>query len=510
MAPPTSRTRDTRAHRKCFHSILCNDGYTHLTTSDRIAYNCTMTINSSDEGGASGGEPGSNDTDRMRQGLGGRRQRWRLPVAALVALSIATVGFALGQHPQARTPLDAQLSATTLASLPLTSSGVFYACVGTHTRIETLAQPVRVLDTRVPTGVSRKGPVAAYSTTTVSVATVVPGATAVLGTFTVTQATGPGFFTLWAQGPRPLASNLNITTSGQTVADAVVVPLTPQGTFQVYSQAGGQLIFDVSGGLYQRAGALRLLPSATTGCPASEHMISWNAVGPQGPVGATGPTGATGAKGATGPTGPVGATGPTGATGPAGPGGQVFTASETYTIPTGVTEIEVKVWGAGGGAGGGGSGSGGGGGGGGGAFVIGLLPVSVCSGDVAITVGIAGAGGPVNGNGYAGGASSVSCSSQTITAGGGGGGNSGGSGGGGGQVSASPSANLIRSAGGSAGGAPPGPAGGVGGENGAGFNAGSSGSTNATGPGGGGGGGGVLSPIGGTGGGGLVIVIPLT
>lgn len=264
------------------------------------------------------------------------QRRWRLPIATLVALSMAIVGYALGHLAQAPTPSAAQLSASTVASITSNSSGVFYACVGTHTRVKTLATPVRVLDTRVPTGVSATGPVGANSTTTVSVANVLPGATSVIGTLTVTQSAGPGFFTLWAQGPRPLASNLNANRSGQTVADVVVVPLSSQGTFEIYSQSGGQLVFDVSGGMYQRSGALRLIPSTTTRCPSGEQRISWNAVGPQGATGATGATGAAGPQGTTG------------ATGAAGPGEVVFASSGTYTIPTGVTEVEVEVWGGGG------------------------------------------------------------------------------------------------------------------------------------------------------------------
>ena len=90
--------------------------------------------------------------------------------------------------------------------------------------------------------------------------------------------------------------------------------------------------------------------------------------GPQGTTGATGPQGATGATGPQGPQGPIGiagttgATGPqgaTGATGPQGPEGppspgvnvQVFDASGTFTVPTGVEYITIEVWGGGGGYG---------------------------------------------------------------------------------------------------------------------------------------------------------------
>ncbi len=76
------------------------------------------------------------------------------------------------------------------------------------------------------------------------------------------------------------------------------------------------------------------------------------------------------AGGATGPQGP------TGLTGAAGPGEQVFSSSGTYTIPTGVSEIEVEVWGGGGGGGGGTNGGSAGGGGGSGGLIKALISAS--------------------------------------------------------------------------------------------------------------------------------------
>ena len=432
------------------------------------------------------------DTTNSVQPLGKAHWRWRLSIATVIALSAVTVGYTLGQHVATPTPIAAQLSASTLANITPTSAGVFVACVGTHTKVKTLPTPVRVLDTRVPTGVSAKGAVSANSTTTVSVANVLPGATSVIGTFTVTQPAGPGFFTLWAQGPRPLASNLNTNRSGQTVADVVVVPLSAQETFQIYSQVGAQLIFDVSGGIYQSSGALRLIPSATTGCPANEQMISWNAVGPQGPAG---PTGATGPQG------------------PAGPGEQVFSKSGSYTVPSGVTELQVEAWGGGGGGGGYSGGGGGGGGGGAGGLVEALVPVTSGVNTCSVEVG-SGGGVVVVGSGGGGGQSSVTCgtSSATATGGGGGGGSGDGGGGGtGGGASCSGAVPLATTSGG---------AGALGNASGGGGNGGGyyyfTPSNGGTGNGGtgtdvgtGGGGAGVDGTTGGNGASGLVIVIPL-
>jgi hypothetical protein len=81
--------------------------------------------------------------------------------------------------------------------------------------------------------------------------------------------------------------------------------------------------------------------------------------GLQGPVGPVGATGAQGAQGNTGPQGSAGPQGVAGSQGPVGPSGtsvfngmQEFTTTGTFTIPVGITSIEVQLWGAGGGTGG--------------------------------------------------------------------------------------------------------------------------------------------------------------
>jgi len=83
--------------------------------------------------------------------------------------------------------------------------------------------------------------------------------------------------------------------------------------------------------------------------------------GPSGPTGATGPAGATGPLGPLGPQGSLGPAGSQGPQGPIGPTGltgtgvlngmQDFTASGTWTAPSGVTRVVVALWGGGGGGG---------------------------------------------------------------------------------------------------------------------------------------------------------------
>jgi len=91
----------------------------------------------------------------------------------------------------------------------------------------------------------------------------------------------------------------------------------------------------------------------------------------------------------------------------------VCTTGGTFTIPTGVTQVKVTVWGGGGGGNGGNSASAGGGGGSGGAaikWLTGLTPGNT----LAVTVGLGGTRG--GGAGGTGGTSSVASGTQTISA----------------------------------------------------------------------------------------------
>lgn len=111
--------------------------------------------------------------------------------------------------------------------------------------------PTRLLDTRTGLG-ARAGPVAGGSTVALQVAGAagIPatGVGAVALTVTVTQATGGGYVTAFADGTTlPYASNLDFGP-GQTVANLVVVP-TSNGVVDLHVAASGtvQLIADVAG-----------------------------------------------------------------------------------------------------------------------------------------------------------------------------------------------------------------------------------------------------------------------
>lgn len=169
--------------------------------------------------------------------------------------------------------------------------------------------------------------------------------------------------------------------------------------------------------------------------------------------------------------------------------GQVFTSqgADSYVVPTGVTSLTLKMWGAGAGGGGGGTTTGAAGGGGG--FVE--STISVTPGEsLSIYVGGGGAGGnfsasgsDAGGGGGGGGASTVYRSSTplAIAAGGGGGGgaragSTGGAGGAGGGTSGVAGTSRFTNNGGGGGGGTP-SAGGAAGAAVSGANAGTAGSS---------------------------------
>ena len=65
---------------------------------------------------------------------------------------------------------------------------------------------------------------------------------------TGTEAADGGFVTVFpGPSPRPLASNLNLERTGQTVSNHVIVPVAPDGTVRLYTHAGTHLVVDVFG-----------------------------------------------------------------------------------------------------------------------------------------------------------------------------------------------------------------------------------------------------------------------
>ena len=110
----------------------------------------------------------------------------------------------------------------------------------------------RVLDTRIGAG-GISGPVGGTATARFVIlgAGGVPltGVSSVVLNVTVTGPTANGFVTVFAGGTtKPGTSNLNYTT-GQTVANLVVVPVGADGSVSLYNGSGGsvQMIADVAG-----------------------------------------------------------------------------------------------------------------------------------------------------------------------------------------------------------------------------------------------------------------------
>lgn len=94
------------------------------------------------------------------------------------------------------------------------------------------------------------------------------GVSAVALNVTATDAAAAGYVTVWPDGSVPLASSLNVESSGQTVPNQVIVPLGADGAVRLYTQTGTHLVVDVAG-WYTDATA----PDTTTGLyvPASPY-----------------------------------------------------------------------------------------------------------------------------------------------------------------------------------------------------------------------------------------------
>jgi hypothetical protein len=72
------------------------------------------------------------------------------------------------------------------------------------------------------------------------------GVAAVSLNVTVTAADGPGWITVFPCGDQPLASNLNYA-AGEDVANAVIAPVSANGTVCLYTTTRAHLLADVSG-----------------------------------------------------------------------------------------------------------------------------------------------------------------------------------------------------------------------------------------------------------------------
>jgi len=111
----------------------------------------------------------------------------------------------------------------------------------------------RILDTRPESRVNYLGDKpAAGSQTVVNVigrAGVPADASAITGNVTATDATAPGYVQAFPTGVGlpGTSSNLNVEQAGQTIANAVTVPIGVDGAITLFTQSGTHLVLDITG-----------------------------------------------------------------------------------------------------------------------------------------------------------------------------------------------------------------------------------------------------------------------
>lgn len=129
--------------------------------------------------------------------------------------------------------------------------------------------PSRVADTRT-TGGTPAG-------STITVQTGLPAGTpAAAVQITVADTAGPGFLTAWSgQGKRPETSVLNYRHAGDVVGNFLIVPLAPNGTFDVYTLAHAGIIVDLMGAPhgYTATKPQRVLDSRDSGRSAAGSVV---------------------------------------------------------------------------------------------------------------------------------------------------------------------------------------------------------------------------------------------
>lgn len=118
----------------------------------------------------------------------------------------------------------------------------------------TAQSPTRILDTR-----SGPRPAAGQQLT---VRTGQAGATAAAVNLTITDTEGWSFLTAWQSGARPDTSVINADGPGQTMANGVIIPLAPDGSFQVWPSAGMHVLVDLTG-VFRTDGSTQPQPPPT-------------------------------------------------------------------------------------------------------------------------------------------------------------------------------------------------------------------------------------------------------
>lgn len=120
--------------------------------------------------------------------------------------------------------------------------------------------PVRIFDSRDPGG---NQPLLTAGRQ-VTVFTGQTGSSAVGVNIALTATAGPGFVTAWASGPRPGTAIINSTQADENISNFAIVPVAPDGSFQLYTLNPTHIVVDLLGGFDVTAAPIAANPPATT------------------------------------------------------------------------------------------------------------------------------------------------------------------------------------------------------------------------------------------------------
>jgi len=158
----------------------------------------------------------------------------------------------------------------------------------------TPVSPTRIFDTRPAAAVNYTGPEpGAGSSTKVQIvgkAGIPANATAVTANLTIVGALGAGFVQAFPTGLATAgsSSNLNVERAGQTIANAITVPVGVDGTITLFNQSGGHLLVDVTGYYTPAPGPVsdgRLIPVTPTRMLDTRATSQIGYAGPKPPPG---------------------------------------------------------------------------------------------------------------------------------------------------------------------------------------------------------------------------------
>lgn len=157
---------------------------------------------------------------------------------------------------------------TLAAGVAIVISSTFGGWLAQHTGPASAAGPVpagyvalnpgRIYDSRGPSLTNPRLSAGAQ----VTIDSGQPGASAVGVNLVMTDTVGAGFLTAWPSGPRPGTSVINSTLAGENVANFLLIPVAPDGTFQLFTLNPTHVVVDILGYM---AGGSALVPAGFFG-----------------------------------------------------------------------------------------------------------------------------------------------------------------------------------------------------------------------------------------------------